>query len=209
MLYLFSCCVQPLLSSAVAIAPALCVCVCASPRQGCWSLLIVGLCLCSSSPLSCCLCVFLTDCAISVCLYLSLTWTTKQRYAHLFFPWVCLLLSSLPFIALEGGRGCSGCSRGCSGLCLSRSPPGCACVRVCRCWQRGRGLWYGAAFLHCSRLLCTLRPSVSPLSGARENAVARSGRPGQGCWFCSARKKAFSSRFLGCCGGVSSGGRRG
>lgn len=61
--------------------------VCSSPPSAPW------LCACLPSPG--CVRVFLTDCAISVCPYLSLTRTTKQRYAHLFFHRVCLLLSHL------------------------------------------------------------------------------------------------------------------
>lgn len=42
----------------------------------------------SSPPVSVCCAVFLMDyCAVSVCLYLSLTWRTKERYAQLFSPW--------------------------------------------------------------------------------------------------------------------------
>lgn len=134
-----------------------CVCVCISPLRECWSLLVVGLCLCSSSLLSCCLCVFLTDCAISVCLYLSLTWTTKQRYAHIFFHWVCLLVSNLSFIVFEGGTRCSWCSGGGPGTVhLGQSTLGCSCVCVC-CTdgQQGTCAWApgkGVAFLHRSRL---------------------------------------------------------
>lgn len=55
----------------------------------------------SPPPLSGCVCAFLTDCAIFVCLYLSLTRTTKQWYAHLFFLGsVSSLAPSLP--AVEG-----------------------------------------------------------------------------------------------------------
>lgn len=72
-------------------------------------------------------------------------------------------------------------------------------------WALGKGV----AFLYCSRLavrcLC-LRECT--LLGVVKNVVAWSGRPGQGCLFCSARMVAFS-RFLGCCGGVSSCGCRG
>lgn len=72
-------------------------------------------------------------------------------------------------------------------------------------WALGKGV----AFLYCSRLavrcLCLCECT---LLGVVKNVVVWSGRPGQGCLFCSARMVAFS-RFLGCCGGVSSCGCRG
>lgn len=53
----------------------------------------------SPPPPSGCVCAFLTDCAIFVCLYLSLTRTTKQWYAHLFFLGsVSSLAPSLPAV---------------------------------------------------------------------------------------------------------------
>jgi len=63
-----------------------------------------------SAPAACCplpalsRCLSLTDCAVSVCLYLSLTRTTKQRYAHLSLRGVCLLVNDLCLHVLERGR---------------------------------------------------------------------------------------------------------
>lgn len=72
--------------------------VCTSPPL---RALLPALCLRPPLPPSGCVCAFLTDCAIFVCLYLSLTRTTKQWYAHLFFLGsVSSLAPSLP--AVEG-----------------------------------------------------------------------------------------------------------
>lgn len=132
MLYLFSRCVPSLFPSVVALVPASCMCVCAFllptvPVPACrWPQPVLSL------PLSCCPCVSLTDCAISVCLYLSLTRRTKQRYAHLFFHWVCLLVSRCAFIVPKGGTRCSGGAR----ARLLRAPRG---VRVSACGTGGSG----------------------------------------------------------------------
>lgn len=70
--------------------------VCTSPPL---RALLPALCLRPPPPPSGCVCAFLTDCAIFVCLYLSLTRTTKQWYAHLFFLGsVSSLAPSLPAV---------------------------------------------------------------------------------------------------------------
>lgn len=96
----------PKLSLSVAFT-AFALSVCTSPPPRALVSASRRLCVCLPSPG--CVRVFLTDCAISVCPYLSLTRTTKQRYAHLLFHRVCLLVShlSLPLGRLGGRAPCS------------------------------------------------------------------------------------------------------
>lgn len=130
--------------------------------------------LCACLPSPGCVRVFLTDCAISVCPYLSLTRTTKQRYAHLFFLRVCLLLGhlSLPW---EG----SGAEHPAAGSVPSAGTEPRPCVGLC-CGQQG---------------CCALPPpgvvKTWPAVLAEQVRGALRGQPG------------VRGRLLGCCGGVS------
>lgn len=174
-LHPFPRCVPKLSLSVAFTAFALSVCTSPPPR----ALVSASRRLCVCLPSPGCVRVFLTDCAISVCPYLSLTRTTKQRYAHLLFHRVCLLVSHL---SLPG---------------KARGP--CTLQRRVRP-QRGRGaLAVRGAALRAAGLLCSASP------GACENLACWAGGAGQGCLLCAA-SPAFGGGLLGCCGGVSSRG---